>query len=193
MDAIEKVMNRYIEIFASMQNEYMAQRAADIKDIKGQLQRQIQGIALPDTSELTEPTVIVSEDIPPSVTAGLDFEHVAGMVMEGGGRTSHTAILARTIEIPAAVGVKGILDEVQNGMYLALDGDSGEVFLEPDEETVQEFRRKIEEEKAYKRRQQERIHEPCVTRDGRHFQLFGNIGNAQDAEKAAYYGAEGSG
>lgn len=193
VDAIEKVMNRYIEIFESMQNEYMAQRAADIKDIKGQLQRQIQGIALPDTSELTEPTVIVSEDIPPSVTAGLDFKHVVGMVMEGGGRTSHTAILARTMEIPAAVGVKGILSEVRNGMHLALDGDSGEVFLEPDEETIREFRRKIEEAKAYKKRQQERIHEPCVTRDGSRFQLFGNIGNAQDAEKAAYYGAEGIG
>lgn len=193
VDAIEKVMNRYIEIFESMQNEYMAQRAADIKDIKGQLQRQIQGIALPDTSELTEPTVIVSEDIPPSVTAGLDFKHVVGMVMEGGGRTSHTAILARTMEIPAAVGVKGILSEVRNGMHLALDGDSGEVFLEPDEETIREFRRKIEEAKAYKKRQQERIHEPCITRDGSRFQLFGNIGNAQDAEKAAYYGAEGIG
>lgn len=193
VDAVEKVMNQYMELFAAMDSEYMKQRASDIQDIKMQLQRQMQGISLPDTGALQEPTVLIGEDIPPSVTAGLDFRHIVGLVMEGGVRTSHTAILARTMELPAAVGVKGILENVKNGMRIALDGNSGEVFPEPEEKVTERFRKEIEKEKQERKRRAERANLPCVTKEGKRVQLFGNIGNVQDAQKALQYGAGGIG
>ena len=193
VDAVEKVMNQYMELFAAMDSEYMKQRASDIQDIKMQLQRQMQGISLPDTGSLQEPTVLIGEDIPPSVTAGLDFRHIVGLVMEGGGKTSHTAILARTMELPAAVGVKGILENVKNGMRIALDGNSGEVFPEPEKKVTERFRKEIEKEKQERKRRAERANLPCVTKEGKRVQLFGNIGNVQDAQKALQYGAGGIG
>lgn len=193
VDAIESVMNKYINIFETMQNEYMAQRAADIRDIKKQLQRQIQGRTAPDLEELIKPVVLVSEDIPPSVTAQLDFTNIAGVVLQGGGRTSHTAILARTMEIPAVVAVGEILDQVKNGMEIALDGESGEVFLEPDKQIQHRFYEKIQKEKLHKKEQREKVNQPCVTCDGKRIELFGNIGNAADTKKAFLYGAEGIG
>ncbi|POP33414.1 phosphoenolpyruvate--protein phosphotransferase [Lactonifactor longoviformis] len=191
--AIEEVIEGHIRIFQGMKNEYMRQRAGDLQDIKVQLQRTILGIAVPDLSELKEDAVIISRDIAPSVTGSMDLAHVAGMVMEGGGRTSHTSILARTLEIPAVVGVKGILDYAEDGDVAAVDGESGEVYLNPSEETCRAFRERIARERKRKEKRQRLAQLPCRTADGREIKLYGNIGTPGETERALICGAKGIG
>ena len=193
VSAIEEVMNHYIQIFQGMESEYMKQRAADIQDIKVQLQKNILGIEMPDLSELAESIVIVSSDLSPSVAAGLDLEHVVGMVMEGGGRTSHTTILARTLEIPAVVGAKGILKAVRSGDLIAVDGEMGEVFPNPSDEVWRCFLNKIESYKTEKQKKMRLAPIPAKTTDGQAVKLYCNIGSPQDVERAVHYGAEGIG
>lgn len=193
VSAIEDIMNKYIRIFDEMENEYMKQRVADIQDIKLQLQRNILGIEMPDLSELEEDIVIVSEDISPSMAAGVDLEHVRGMIMAGGGKTSHTAILARTLEIPAVIGVQEILEVAENGDLAAIDGERGEVYINPPDEVCRQFNNRIKLEEEEKKRKQKLAAIPCETADGCRVRLYGNIGTARDVGKAVYYGAEGIG
>lgn len=191
--AIEETMNYFTGIFEGMENDYMRQRAADIRDIKVQLQRHVLGIETVDLSCLKEPVIIVAKDIAPSVTASMDLEHVAGMVMEGGGPTSHTAILARTMEIPAVVGVHGILEWAKTGDWAAVDGGSGAVVLNPDAAYSARFGERIKEQERCRKRRQTLSKLPCTTADGHHVHLFGNIGTEKDVDRALLCGAEGIG
>lgn len=191
--AVEEVIEGHVRTFQGMENEYMRQRAGDLLDLKVQLQRCILGISMPDLSELKEDVVIISRDIPPSVTGSMDLDHVAGMVMEGGGRTSHTSILARTLEIPAVVGVKGILDYAKTGVLAAVDGELGKVYLNPSKETCREFRDKIAREKERNEERQRLVKLPCRTEDGQEITLYGNIGTPGETERAVRCGAKGIG
>jgi phosphotransferase system enzyme I (PtsI) len=191
--AVEKVMNRVIAQFEAMENEYFAQRALDMKDIKDNLICKILNIKKPDVSSLPEPTIIVGRDIAPSTTAGMDLKMVSGMLMELGGITSHTAILARTLDIPAVVGVSGLLTKVKTGDLIGFDGETGEIFLNLKENEIKSLQKKIEEQNEEKSRWNKSSREPAVTSDGKKFDIFGNIGSPDDVEKVLERGGEGIG
>ncbi len=191
--AVEKVMNGVIAQFEAMENEYFAQRALDMKDIKDNLICKILNIKKPDVSSLPEPTIIVGSDIAPSTTAGMDLKMVSGMLMELGGTTSHTAILARTLDIPAVVGVNGLLAKVKTGDLIGFDGETGEIFLNLKENEIKSLKKKIEEQHEEKSRWNKFSGEPAVTSDGKKFDIFGNIGSPDDVEKVLERGGEGIG
>ncbi len=191
--AVEKVMNGVIAQFEAMENEYFAQRALDMKDIKDNLICKILNIKKLDVSSLPEPTIIVGSDIAPSTTAGMDLKMVSGMLMELGGTTSHTAILARTLDIPAVVGVNGLLTKVKTGDLIGFDGETGEIFLNLKENEIKSLKKKIEEQHEEKSRWNKFSGEPAITSDGKKFDIFGNIGSPDDVEKVLERGGEGIG
>ena len=131
--AIENVCNMYADMFASMGDELMQQRATDMRDIKTRMQQMLMGIQSVDISSLPEGSIIVAKDLTPSMTAGINPANVTGIVTELGGKTSHSAILARALEIPAVVAVTGFMDGVKDGDQVVLDGSTGEVYVNPDQ------------------------------------------------------------
>ena len=142
--AIETVCTMYADMFASMGDELMQQRATDMRDIKTRMQKVLLGVESVDIASLPEGTVIVAKDLTPSMTAGINPANVSGIVTELGGRTSHSAILARALEIPAVVALSGILDNVSNGDALVLDGTEGTVLVNPEEPVLKEYQDKRE-------------------------------------------------
>ena len=139
---MEDVCTMYADMFASMDDELMQQRAADMRDIKTRIQKVLLGVQSVDVSSLPAGSVLVSEDLTPSVTAGINPANVTGIVTELGGRTSHSAILSRALEIPAVVAASGILSQVKDGDEIILDGETGEIFLQPDESLKAEYEAK---------------------------------------------------
>ncbi|NLL76911.1 MAG: phosphoenolpyruvate--protein phosphotransferase [Clostridiales bacterium] len=191
--AVERVMNEVIEQFEAMENEYFAQRALDLKDIKDSLIRKILDIEKADISSLPEPTIIAGRDITPSTTAGMDLKMVSGLLMELGGSTSHTAILARTLDIPAVVGVKDLLSTVKTGDMVGFDGETGEIFLGMNEEEIEALKIKIVKQEKERSKWDMLSGRPAVTDDGKRFEIYGNIGTPEDAEKVLDRGGEGIG
>ena len=131
--AIETVCTMYADMFAAMEDELMQQRATDMKDIKTRMQQILQGVKAVDIASLPENSIIVARDLTPSMTAGINPAHVMGIVTELGGKTSHSAILARALEIPAVVAVAGVMDQITEGDSIVLDGSEGIVIVGPDE------------------------------------------------------------
>ena len=137
--AIETVCNMYADMFASMGDELMQQRATDMRDIKTRMQKLLLGVRSVDIASLPAGSVIVAKDLTPSMTAGINPANVTGIVTELGGRTSHSAILARALEIPAVVAVENLMEQVKDGDDLVLDGSTGEVMVNPDEAVRAEY------------------------------------------------------
>ena len=191
--AVEQVMSGLVKQFEEMGNEYFAQRASDIRDIKENLVRRILHIEKEDISYLPEPVILAGHDITPSTTAGMDVKMVAGMLMEMGGVTSHTAILAKTLDIPAVVGVKGLLSGIETGQYIGFDGESGEVFLNPDSGKIKDLLEGIACQKEEKERRNLLVETDAVTKDGIKVEVCGNIGTPDDADKVLERGGEGIG
>lgn len=192
-DAIRQVCGMYAGMFAAMDSEVMRQRVADIEDIKDRLICILTGEGNVDLSSLPENTVIVADELRPSITANMDTQHVAAIVAMKGGETSHAAILARALEIPAVLSVPDICNEVADGDDIIVDGEYGEVFVKPLDKTVAIYRKKkkryderIEELKQY-------IDKDTRTKDDERFCLAANIGNDKDCAKAMNLGAEGVG
>ncbi len=142
--AVEDVCNMYADIFASMDDELMQQRATDLRDIKTRIQKILLGVEEVNISDVPEGTVIIARDLTPSVTAGIRPERVSGIVTELGGRTSHSAILARALEIPAVVAVEGLTAAVKDGDQIVLDGSEGIVYVNPEDCVVAEYEAKRE-------------------------------------------------
>ena len=141
--AVETVCNMYADMFASMDDELMQQRAADMRDIKTRMQKILLGVQSVDVSLLPAGTILMAEDLTPSVTAGINPDNVAGICSRRlGGRTSHSAILSRALEIPAVVAASGILSEVKDGDELILDGESGEIFVNPGSDLIAEYEKR---------------------------------------------------
>ena len=191
--AIETVCTMYADMFASMDDELMQQRATDMRDIKVRLQQVLQGVKPVDIAALPEGSVIVAKDLTPSMTAGINPANVAGIVTEMGGRTSHSAILARALEIPAVVAVPGILGQVEDGAEMIVDGSEGVVLAAPSEEEKAEYTAKREQFLKEKKELEQYIGKPTVTRDGVEIELVANIGNPDDVEKVLQYDGEGVG
>lgn len=191
--AIEQVCTTYADMFASMDDELMQQRATDMRDIKERMQRELLGLESVDIAALPAGTILVAKDLTPSMTAGIRPENVAGIVTELGGKTSHSAILARALEIPAVVAVPDLMSQVENGHVIVLDGSEGIVYVDPDQAVVDEFSAKREKFLKEKKELEQYIGKPTVTKDGVHIELVANIGKPEDLEKVLQYDGEGVG
>ena len=191
--ALNEIKDMFVSIFESMDNEYMRERAADIKDVTNRVLRHILGIKVVDLSALSEEVILIAHDLTPSDTATMNKKMVLGFLTDIGGRTSHTAIMARTLEIAAIVGLNDMTQKVNDGDFIVFNGDTGEVIVNPPEETIIEYRAlkaKYDEEKEALKKL---IGEPSITLDGRHVELAGNIGSPNDVEGLIKNDAEGVG
>ena len=191
--AIETVCNMYADMFASMGDELMQQRATDMRDIKTRMQKILMGVRSVDISSLPAGSVIVAKDLTPSMTAGINPANVTGIITELGGRTSHSAILARALEIPAVVAIENLMEQVKDGDDLVLDGSTGEVMVNPDAAVKAEYETKRDAFLKEKKELEQYIGKPSVTRDGVQVEIVANIGKPEDAEKVLQYDGEGVG
>ncbi|WP_414739226.1 phosphoenolpyruvate--protein phosphotransferase [Macrococcoides bohemicum] len=191
--ALSEVATNFVTIFESMDNEYMRERAADIKDVSKRVLSHILGVTLPNPTLIDEPVVIIAEDLTPSDTAQLNKAFVQGFATNIGGRTSHSAIMSRSLEIPAVVGTKNITALVEQGDFIIVDGIEGEVILNPDEATITAYKQKqsqfIEEKELLK----QLVNDKTVTSEGKHVELAANIGTPEDLTGVVNNGAEGIG
>ena len=190
--AFEDVCNKLIKLFSSMDNSDMQQRVTDIQDMKERMIQILQGEKAFDLTNLPDNTVIVADEIKPSMTASMDIAHVAGIVAEKGD-TAHASILARALEIPAVLSVKGILEKVGNGDSIIIDGAYGEVFINPTQRTLSIYEKKKKKYEEHIEELKTFINKSTETADGKKVMLAANIGGAEEAAKAVKAGAEGVG
>lgn len=191
--AVETVCNTYADMFASMGDELMQQRATDMRDIKTRMQKILLGVSSVDIGALPAGSVIVARDLTPSMTAGINPQNVTGIVTELGGKTSHSAILARALEIPAVVAVDGFMSQIPDGAELILDGSEGVVFADPDQAVREEYTAKRDVFLKEKKELEQYVGKPTVTKDGVTIELVANIGKPEDVEKVLHYDGEGVG
>jgi phosphotransferase system enzyme I (PtsI) len=191
--ALTEVTDQFISIFEGMDNEYMKERAADIRDVRKRILANLLGVELPNPSMIDESVVIIGNDLTPSDTAQLNKEFVQGFVTNIGGRTSHSAIMSRSLEIAAVVGTKSITDEVQQGDMIVVDGLTGEVIVNPTDDEVIAYQNKRERFFEDKKDLQKLRDEESVTLDGSHVELAANIGTPNDIKGVLENGAEGIG
>ena len=191
--ATQDVSNMMVSMFESMENEYFKERAADIKDVSQRLLCNVLGLFVPDLTAIDEEVIIVANDLTPSDTAQLNKKYTLGFATEIGGRTSHSAIMARSLEIPAVVGTSGIMESVKNGDEIIMDALTGEIIINPTADQVKEYKEKrdnfIKEKEALK----VLVNEKTVTVDNHQVDLAGNIGGFKDVEGVKNNGGEGVG
>ena len=191
--AVEQTCDLFAQMFSSLEDEMFQQRATDVCDIKTRLLKILLDVEDVDLASVPEGTVLVAEDLTPSMTAGINPANVAGVLTEIGGKTSHSAILARALEIPAVLSIEGIVSKVENGQTVVLDGTSGHVFLSPDEATLAEYTEKREKYLEEKAALAAFIGKESSTADGRVVELCANIGKPEDALKVVECDGEGVG
>lgn len=191
--AYKQVTDQFITIFEGMEDEYFSARAADIKDIQYRILALLKGVEYKDLSVLSEDTIVVAHDLAPSDTAGLDLDYVKGFITEVGGMTSHTAIMARALSLPAMVGVKDAMKDLKDGETVYLNATDGDIVRNPDEETLEKAKKRVEEQEKVKARLQAFKDEPTKTKDGVDLKLYANVGSDQDVPIAREGGAEGVG
>ncbi len=191
--AVEQIFTMYADMFASMDDELMQQRATDMRDIKTRVQKKLLGVASVSVSSLPAGSILVAKDLTPSITAGINPENVVGIVTELGGKTSHTAILARALEIPAVVAVTGLLEEVKDKDNLIVDGSEGIVYINPEEKCLEQYQEKREVFLKEKKELEKFIGKPTVSKDGVQVELVANIGKPEDVDKVLQYDGEGIG
>ena len=181
------------EVFKNMDDEYMSARASDIEDMKQRVLNKIINKAELDLSNLPENTVLVGKDLSTSDTAKLNLKAVAGIIIENGSENSHVSIMARTHEIPAIVGAKGALDSIANDMYIAINGGTGEIFLDPSQDEVaklEEIQKELKDEKGSLAKFKNK---KSITKDGYKTEVVANIGTPKDMDAVIENGAEGVG
>lgn len=191
--ALMTVSNNFVTIFESMDNEYMRERAADIRDVSKRVLAHILGVTLPNPTTINESVVIIADDLTPSDTAQLNKEFVKGFATSIGGRTSHSAIMSRSLEIPAVVGTKNITDVVKHGDMVIVDGSTGEVLINPDETTIIAYKQKQANFIQEKEELKQLVNDKTTSKDGLHVELAANIGTPNDLEGVINNGAEGIG
>jgi len=191
--AFDEVSNMFIMMFESMDNEYFRERAADIKDIKKRILAHLLGVKVNDPSTIDEQVVIIAEDLTPSDTAQLDRNFVKGFATNIGGRTSHSAIMARSLEIPAVVGTKTVLEDVKDGDMIILDGLEGNVIVNPSAEQLAHYEEVAASYEAQKAEWAKLKNEKTVSKDGQHVELAANIGTPKDVEGVLANGGEAVG
>lgn len=191
--AVAQSVDEQAKLFEAIEDPYIKERAADIKDVGMRLLRNILGIPVKDLSRLHEDVILIGKDITPSQMAVIDRAHVKGIVSETGGATSHTVILARSMDIPAVTGAEGIASLIREGQLLAVDGSKGIVEADLDMEKVEELKARIERQQDIIKHLKQYSNRTTATTDGKQVELCGNIGKPEDALKALESGAEGIG
>ncbi|MCZ0756880.1 phosphoenolpyruvate--protein phosphotransferase [Anoxybacillus sp. J5B_2022] len=191
--ALDEVASMFVAMFEAMDNEYMKERAADIRDVTKRVLAHLLGITISNPSLISEEVVIIAEDLTPSDTAQLNRQYVKGFTTDIGGRTSHSAIMARSMEIPAVVGTKAVTAEIENGDLVIIDGLDGRVVVDPSEEELAHYEEKRARFEAQKAEWAKLVHEPTITSDGHHVELAANIGTPDDVKGVLANGAEGIG
>ena len=192
--ALKEVTDMFISIFAGMEdNPYMQERAADIRDVSKRILAHLLGVKIPSPATIKDEVIIVAADLTPSDTAQLNRQYVKAFVTDIGGRTSHSAIMARSLEIPAIVGTKEVTSIAKDGDIIIVDGLSGDVFLNPSEEVVAQYRAKAEAFAAQQAEWEKLKDSKTYTKDGHQVELAANIGTPKDLEGVVNNGAEGVG
>jgi phosphotransferase system enzyme I (PtsI) len=191
--ALQEVANMFISMFESMDNEYMKERAADIRDVTKRVMSHLLGVTIPNPSMISEEVIIIAEDLTPSDTAQLNRQYVKGFTTDIGGRTSHSAIMARSLEIPAVVGTKTVTADIENGVLVILDGLAGTVIVDPSADMVKEYEEKKAAYEAQKEEWAKLVNERTVSKDGQHVELAANIGTPEDVKGVLENGGEGVG
>lgn len=191
--AVEQAMKEITAMLESMDNPLLRERAADIRDVCGRVIRILLDIKTVNISQLEEDCILVAADLTPSDTIQMDLTHIKGIITELGGKTSHTAILARSLELPAVVGVSDALAQIPDGALLLLDAVSGEIMIEPDGDTRSAFSEKQTSYLAERQEIERYAALPSFTADGRHIEIAANIGSLKEAEAALRYGPDGVG
>lgn len=191
--AVNQVLEQTAEMFAQIPDELLQQRATDFRDIKNRMLKFLLGIKEVDISQVPKGTVLVAKDLTPSMTAGIKPKNIAAIITEVGGRTSHSAILARAMEIPAVLSIENICSKVKNGDTVCVDGTSGEVVINPDKYAIIKYEKMYEEYHAEKAMLIKYVGKPSVTKDGVQVELVCNIGNPTDAKRAIECDGEGIG
>jgi len=191
--SVSRAFEENANAMEEMENIYFRERAEDIRDVSEKLIRRILNKPRPNLSSLPYPAIVVARDLTPSDTANLDKKNVLGFVTEIGGITSHTAILAEALGIPAVVGAKEIIDLVKDKDILILDGNDGEIIIEPDEEALRHYKKKIKEIEKEKKELEKVKFLDAITKEGKRIEVSANIGKTEDADIALQEGAEGVG
>jgi phosphotransferase system enzyme I (PtsI) len=191
--ALKETADMFIMMFEQMDNEYMKERAADIRDVTKRVLAHLLGVQLVNPSMIAEEVIIVAEDLTPSDTAQLNRQFVLGFTTNIGGRTSHSAIMARSMEIPAVVGTKTATEEINNGDLVIVDGLKGEVHINPTPELVEQYRKIHNDYEVQKAEWAKLVNEPTVTNDDHHVELVANIGTPKDLKGVIENGGEGVG
>jgi phosphoenolpyruvate-protein phosphotransferase (PTS system enzyme I) len=191
--ALKETADMFIMMFEQMDNEYMKERAADIRDVTKRVLSHLLGVQIVNPSMIAEEVIIVAEDLTPSDTAQLNRQFVKGFTTNIGGRTSHSAIMARSMEIPAVVGTKTATEEINNGDLVVVDGLKGEVHINPTPELVEQYRKTHEEYEVQKAEWAKLVNEPTVSADDHHVELAANIGTPKDLKGVRENGGEGVG
>lgn len=191
--ALHEVSSMFVTLFEGMDDEYMSARASDIKDVTNRILAHLLGVHIPNPSNINEQVIIVANDLTPSETAQLDRNYVLGFITDIGGRTSHSAIMARSLEIPAVVGAGTATTTIQNGDWLIVDGLSGQVLVNPTADVIADYQEKAQ---SYRTQQAEwvtLVNEQTMSKDGVHIELAANIGSPSDLDGVLRHGAEGIG
>ncbi len=191
--ALDEVAQTMVMIFESMDNEYMRERAADVRDVTKRVMAHILGVTFVTPASISEEVIIIAEDLTPSDTAQLNRKYVKGFATNIGGRTSHSAIMSRSLEIPAVVGTKVALEKIKNGDLVIIDGTEGDVFVNPSEDLVKEYEGKRADFEAYKEELKQLVNEESITADGHKVKLAANIGTPNDLEGVLKNGSDAIG
>ncbi|MDQ0162226.1 phosphoenolpyruvate--protein phosphotransferase [Aeribacillus alveayuensis] len=191
--AMRETADMFITMFESMDNEYMSERAADIRDVTKRVIGHLLGVEIPNPSLVSEEVIIVAYDLTPSDTAQLNRQFVKAFTTDIGGRTSHSAIMARSMEIPAVVGTKEATSQIKNGDFVIVDGLDGKVFVNPSNEIIEQYKAKKEEYEKQKAEWAKLVNEETISKDGHHVELAANIGTPEDVKGVLENGGEGIG
>src|SRR6185369_2460983 len=192
--AFHTVSERYIDALAGVDDEYLRERAADMHDLTARVLDNLLEVKDNfDLRHISEPCILIGHDLSPSVTAQLNKKFVLGFATDIGGQTSHTAILARSLDIPAVVGLLTISEELETGDYALLDGYNGTVIVNPTDQTLFEYGQLVKRKASLEEKLREITHQPAVTLDGKIIHLSANIEDQNDIEPVVSHGAEGVG
>ena len=190
---VDTVCSMFIDMFSGVDDELTRQRASDIKDIKDSLLRILLGVDSVDISAVPKNSVLIAKDFTPSMTSQINKDNVSAIVTEVGGVTSHSAILARAMGIPAVLSVVGAVDSIADGEQLIVDGFKGKVFISPSDAELEKYSAKQQAYLEERESLNEYFGKPTVTKSGIVKKVYGNIGKAEDAQNVVQNGGEGIG
>ena len=193
-EAMTDVTTNFANVLAAMtDNKYMQERAADVKDVAKRALSHLLGKQLPDIASISEPVVIIAKEITPSDTSQMDAKFVKGLATDLGGRTSHAAIMARTLRIPAVVGSENVTSSVKSGDMVIVDGLHGNIIIDPSQAEIDEYQKKATAFEKERAEWAKLVDAPSVSKDGKHFEIAANIGTPDDVADAVKQGADGVG